>query len=215
MKAKKIVVVALSLGLAISMVACNKKETTPANDNTNNTTKERTMDDSNVANNDYVQQYSRFYGDSIGNLSMYKMYETPEATTEYYKTNQYPGNQKYVEDLKAAYKDSRDKIQTFVNDLKNDAKVDDKKVSDMNQKLIKQGEKTISDIDAKLKQLDNLPQDAYNKSQDDFIKAVDEATKVKDNTTNDFNKLLNEMNRMLGIDPNSMNNSTNVDQNKK
>ena len=46
------------------------------------------------------------------------MYETPEATTEYYKTNQYPGNEKYVEELKAAYKDSRDKIQTFVDDLK-------------------------------------------------------------------------------------------------
>ena len=37
MKAKKIVVAALSLGLAISMVACNKKQTTPVNDNTNNT----------------------------------------------------------------------------------------------------------------------------------------------------------------------------------
>ena len=43
-------------------------------------------------------------------------------------------------ELKAAYKDSRDKIQTFVDDLKNDAKTDDKEISDMNQKLIAEGE---------------------------------------------------------------------------
>ena len=74
------------------------------------------------------------------------MYSTPQATTEYYKNNQYPGNKKYVEELKAAYKDSRDKIQKFVNDLKNDAKTDDKEISDMNQQLIAEGEKTIKDI---------------------------------------------------------------------
>lgn len=32
-----------------------------------------------------VEKYSRFYGDTLGNLGNYRMYETPEATTEYYK----------------------------------------------------------------------------------------------------------------------------------
>ena len=192
MKANKMVVAALSLALSLSMVACNKKENTPANGD-KTTTEQNTADTTNNANNDYVEKYSRFYGDTLGNLGNYK-------------TNQYPGNEKYVEELKAAYKDSRDKIQTFVDDLKNDAKTDDKEISDMNQKLIAEGEKTISNIDARLKNLDNLPKDIYSKSQDDFIRAVDEATKVKDNTTNDFNNLLDEMNKALGINPNAMQN---------
>ena len=154
MKANKMVVAALSLALSLSMVACNKKENTPANGD-KTTTEQNTADTTNNANNDYVEKYSRFYGDTLGNLGNYRMYETPEATTEYYKTNQYPGNEKYVEELKAAYKDSRDKIQTFVDDLKNDAKTDDKEISEMNQKLIAEGEKTISNIDARLKNLDN------------------------------------------------------------
>lgn len=202
MKANKLVVAGLSLALSLSMVACNKKETTPAND-TNTTTEQNTADTTNNATNDYVERYSRFYGDNLGDLGMYKMYETPETVTEYYKTNQYPGNEKYVEELKAAYKDSRDKIQTFVNDLKNDAKTDDQKIADMNEKLIAEGEKTISNIDARLKNLDNLPKDIYSKTQDDFIKAVDEATKVKDETKSDFNNLLDEMNKALGINPNA------------
>lgn len=205
MKANKMVVAALSLALSLSMVACNKKENTLANGD-KTTTEQNTADTTNNANNDYVEKYSRFYGDTLGNLGNYRMYETQEATTEYYKTNQYPGNEKYVEELKAAYKDSRDKIQTFVDDLKNDAKTDDKEISDMNQKLIAEGEKTISNIDARLKNLDNLPKDIYSKSQDDFIRAVDEATKVKDNTTNDFNNLLDKMNKALGINPNAMQN---------
>ena len=48
----------------------------------------------------------------------------------------------------ALAKAHRDKIQTFVNDLKNDAKTDDKKVADLNRQLINEGEKTISNIDA-------------------------------------------------------------------
>ncbi len=235
MKANKTVVAALALALSISMVACNNKDNTQANggntagqqngantaaeqnaaDNTNTA---NTANDQNVAGNDYVQQYSRFYGDNIGNLGTYRMYETPEATTEYYKTNKYPGNEKYVEELKAAYTDSRDKIQTFVDDLKNDAKTDDKKISDMNKQLIAEGEKTISNIDARLKNLDNLPKDAYNQSQDDFIRTVDETTRGKDEANSNFNNLLDEMNKALGITPNAQQNqgtmnNTNNNQN--
>ena len=213
MKANKMVVAALSLALSLSMVACNKKENTPANGD-KTTTEQNTADTTNNANNDYVEKYSRFYGDTLGNLGNYRMYETPEATTEYYKTNQYPGNEKYVEELKAAYKDSRDKIQTFVDDLKKDiegmeARHEQHKElrhEKHEEKKFARELKHISNIDARLKNLDNLPKDIYSKSQDDFIRAVDEATKVKDNTTNDFNNLLEEMNKALGINPNAMQN---------
>ncbi len=201
MKTKKILVVGLTLALSLSIVACSKKETTPEN-NANTQNEQNTADTTNNATNDYVQKYSKFYGDNIGDLSMYKMYETPETATEYYKTNKYPGNEKYVEDLKAAYTDSRDKIQTVINELKTDGKTDDTQITDMNDKLIAEGEKTISNIDAKLKNLDNLPKDVYNKTQDEFIKSVNETTKLKDETQSEFNKLLNDMNKALGINPN-------------
>ena len=202
MKANKLVVAGLSLALSLSMVACNNKENTTDN-NTNTTTEQNTADTTNNATNDYVERYSRFYGDNIGDLSMYSIYETPDTITEYYKTNTYPGNEKYVEELRAAYKDSRDKIQKFVNELKNDAKTEKKKIASMNEKLIAEGEKTISNIDARLKNLDNLPKDIYSKTQDDFIRAVDEATKVKNETKSDFRNLLDEMNKALGINPNA------------
>ena len=203
MKANKILLTGIALSLSLSLVACNNKQTTPKQDNTTQQNNATTMP------TDYTSQYANYYDANISGLGMYKMYQSPETVTEYYKTNKYPGNKQYVEDLKAAYKDSRDKIQTFVNDLKNDAKTDDKKISDMNQKLITEGEKTISNIDAKLNNLDNLPSDIYNKNQNDFIKAVDDATKLKDNTKSDFNKLLDKMNKTLGIDPKNMNNNMN------
>ncbi|MBQ6630801.1 MAG: hypothetical protein IJH55_01555, partial [Romboutsia sp.] len=208
MKAKKILLTGVALSLSLSLVACNNKETTPKQNNntTNNTT--TTQDNATTMPTDYTSQYANFYDANLSNLGMYRMYETPEAATEYYKTNKYPGNKQYVEDLKEAYKDSRDKIQTFVNDLKNDAKTDDKEISDMNQQLIAEGEKTIKDIDARLKNLDNLPENIYDKGQDDFIKAVDEGVRVKDNTGSQFNNLLQKMNDMLGIDTGTNNNNT-------
>ena len=59
MKANKLVVAGLSLALSLSMVACNKKETTPAND-TNTTTEQNTADTTNNANNDYVENTQDF-----------------------------------------------------------------------------------------------------------------------------------------------------------
>ena len=43
-------------------------------------------------------------------LGTYGFYNTPDLTIEYYNENEYPGNKKYVEDLKAAYLDSKEKI---------------------------------------------------------------------------------------------------------
>ena len=204
MKANKILLTGIALSLSLSLVACNNKQTTPKQDNTTQQNNATTMP------TDYTSQYANYYDANISGLGMYKMYQSPETVTDYYKTNKYPGNKQYVEDLKAAYKDSRDKIQTFVNDLKNDAKTDDKEISDMNQQLIAEGEKTIKDIDARLKNLDNLPENIYDKGQDDFIKAVDEGVRVKDNTGSQFNNLLQQMNDMLGIDTGKGNNNNNT-----
>ena len=82
MKANKMVVAALSLALSLSMVACNKKKIHQQMV-LKQQQEQNTADTTNNANNDYVEKYSRFYERYLRViLGNYRMYETPEATTE-------------------------------------------------------------------------------------------------------------------------------------
>ena len=188
---KKILAVCLSLALGIGIVGCSKNEPVKEDPVKNEQT---------TGAGDYVTGYGVLYNDYIGTLGNYSIYQTPDVAIEYYNTNEYPGNEKYVSDLKAAYTDSKEKIQTFVNGLKNDLKTEDKEISKMNENLIAEGEKTIANIDAKLVKLETLPKDVYSKSKEDFIKVVDETTKLEENTKTDFNKMLEDMNKKLNIE---------------
>lgn len=141
------------------------------------------------------------------------MYTDIESVNKAYKEKEYPGNKKHLEEVKAAYRDSREKIQIFVNGLKKDVKTDDQELNKMNQDLISEGEKLIRDIDAKLAKLDNITEDDYNKTQDEFIKLVDDTVRGAETVTNRFDDVLKNMNRRLGIDKrnienNNINNST-------
>lgn len=215
MNNKKLLALGLTAALSLGAVACNKKETTKATTpNTAQSTPNTTPNQQNAPiGNDYTEKYHTGYNNYIKGLENYNMYNTAETTREYYKTNKYPGNEKYLEDLKAAYKDSKEKIRTFIDELKNNAKTEDADLKKMNEDLIAAGEKTIDNIDQRLKKLDELPKDIMSKSQDEFINAVDEATRIKDETENGFNKLLRDMNKALGLDTN-MNNNTNTNKNE-
>lgn len=186
---KKWLVMGLSLVLLTGLVACSKNE--PA--------KEEVKTDI-TENVDYNGQYSVLYNDYIGNLGDYSIYTTPDLTIEYYNTKDYPGNEKYVEDLKAAYTDSKEKIQKFVDGLKNDLKSEDKEVSKMTEDLIAEGEKTIANIDSRIAKLDKLPKDIYSKSKEDFIKSVDEATRLEEDAKSNFESMLKDMNTKLKIE---------------
>lgn len=217
MKNKKLLTLGLTVALSLGAVACNKNatsNTTPNPTPAPSTPAPSTAGQQNTpAGNDYTERYTTGYNNYIKGLGNYTMYNTAETTREYYKTHKYPGNEKYVEDLKAAYKDSKEKIRSFVDDLKNDTKTDDADLKKMNDNLIAAGEETIDNIDQRLKKLDELPKDIMNKSQDEFINAVDEATRIKDNTENGFDKLLRDMNNSLGIN-NNTNNNTNTNKNE-
>jgi len=192
MKFKKVLTIGISLAVAMGAVACTNKEATP-----------NPSEQENVAmDNNYVEGYSKIYGDYMSGLKDYEMYSTPESINEYYATNEYPGNETYVSDMKAAYKDSRDKMQSFVNSLKNDVKTEDEDLKEMNDNLIAEGEKTIANIDEKLKKLDEVPKDAMTKTQEEFIKTVNETTTLKDETKSNFTKMLEDMNKKLDITPN-------------
>jgi protein subunit release factor A len=201
MKFKKALTIGISLAVSMGAVACAKEEAVP---NGTTTTPAPGQEDVGM-DNDYVEKYSKYYGDYSSDLKNYEMYSTPESLNEYYKTNEYPGNEKHLENVKAAYKDSRDKMQSFVDSLKNDAKTEDADLKEMNDNLIAEGEKTIANIDEKLKKLDEVPKDAMTKTQEEFINTVNETTTLKDENKSNFTKMLEDMNKKLDITPNEPN----------
>ena len=200
MKANKIILTVIALSLSMGLVACNKEQKNSMDNLTTNV-------DKTVADNNYVQKYSRFYGDNISNLNTYKKYETPQEAIKYYESNEYPGNKAYVSQLKSDYTDAKTKIQSFIDYIKNESPTDNKELTDINNKLITEGEKTISIIDERLKELDNIPEDTFNKSKEDFIKDVNKTTTLEQETQSDFNNLLKQLNVFLGVDTNANNNT--------
>lgn len=206
---KKLLTLGLSCMLLLTSVACNNRAANTT-DKTNNATNKTAQQNAATENNPYYDAYTGLYNTNIGGLGRYSMYTDVESVNKAYKEKEYPGNKKHLEEVKAAYRDSREKIQTFVNGLKKDVKTDDQELNKMNQELISEGEKLIRDIDAKLAKLDNITEADYNKTQDEFIKLVDDTVRGAETVTNRFGDALKNMNKRLGIDrENIENNNTN------
>ena len=185
---KKIITLALSFLLLFTAVACsNKDNAQPESANE-------------VADKTFFNNYTGLYDKSIGTLGSYKMYTDVDTANSAYKDKEYPGNEKYLSDVKSAYKDSKEKIQSFVDGLKNDVKTEDTELKKMNDDLIAEGEKLIKDIDDKIAKLDKITKDDYNKTQDEFIKLVDDTVRTGENVTNTFDDMLKNMDKKLGID---------------
>ncbi len=197
MKLRKTLAIGLSIGLALGTFGCSNKTETPNEENiTNNSATETNK----YAGTEYYNQYSDLYSNNLRPLSNYNIYRTVDDVNKAYENeNDYPGNEKYLSDLKAAYKDSKEKIQAFIDGLKNDVKTDDKDLKAANDELIAEGEKLINEIDNKMKKLDTISEDDYSKSKDEFIKLVDDTTKVEGDVSNEFDKMIKNMNEMLGI----------------
>lgn len=200
MNKNKVITLGLSLALSLGAVACTNKTESPKTD-TNTTTQQNS-----TAKNDYSKYYTTGYNNYLVGLGDYSMYSTPGDINTIYKDTEYPGNEKYLSDVKAAYKDSRDKIQSFIDSLKKDAKTEDAELKKMNDDLIAEGEKLIKDIDTKLARLDEIPKDATSKTKEEFSKMVTDATTLKDRTENNFNQMIRDMNEMFGINNNNKNN---------
>ena len=199
MNKNKIVTIGLTLALTLGAVGCSK------NNKTEEVPKNTTQKENTTANNGYLDIYSKNYNDYLIALDDYSMYNNVESVNKAYENKEYPGNEKYVSDLKEAYKDSKVKIQSFVDSLEKDAKTDDKDIKKMNDDLIAQGKKLISNLDEKIKKLDEIPKDAMTKSKDEFIKVVNDTTKLENEASTDFNKMIKDMNKKLGIDTKNTN----------
>jgi TRAP-type mannitol/chloroaromatic compound transport system substrate-binding protein len=192
MKFKRAITLSLSLAIAMGAVACTKKEVTQPP-----TTPPKT--ESTSLDPNYVKKYSKSYEDYIVGIKDYQIYSTPESINEYYKTNEYPGNEVHLTNIKNAYKESKTKIQSFIDVLKNDAKTKDTELEKMNNELIAEGEQAIKNIDARMAKLDKLPADTIDKPKEEFMKLVDETIVIKDETQSKFKQFLDNMNEKLGI----------------
>lgn len=202
---KKIITLAFSIIFLVVAVACsNDRE--PANNDMNNKTSTNTATDK-AGTDEYYNTYTGLYNQDIKPLSAYNMYTDVNTVNDAYKDKDYPGNEKYLSDVKEAYRDSREKIQSFVNGLKNDASTNDAELKKMNQELIDEGEKLIKNIDARLAKLDTITDKDLTKNRDDFIKLVDDRVNSVQTDNNKFTDMLKNMNNRLGIDNNNNQNS--------
>lgn len=186
---KKILALALSLLVILGAVGCSSKKTTTENTATDKAGME-----------EYYKSYTGLYDKNIATLNGYNMYTDVNTVNNAYKDKDYPGNEKYLADVKAAYKDSKEKVQVFIDGLKNDTKTEDKELKKMNEDMIAEGEKLIKDIDAKLAKLDTISETDLTKGKDEFVKLVDESVKSVKSDANTFNDMLKNMDKKLGID---------------
>lgn len=195
---KKLVTLALSLLFVFGVAACS---------NRSNTTTENTGDATDTIDQAYYNTYTGLYDKNLAKITSEDMFSTNMDSAErIYRGAEYPGNRQYLTDVKKAYKDRKEKIQAFIDGLKNDTKTEDAELKKMNESLIAEGEKLIQDIDAKITKLDKITGDDYNKSEDDFVKLVDNIVNANDTVTNKFSDMLKDMDKKLGIDRNTTEN---------
>ncbi|MEG0181362.1 MAG: hypothetical protein RR942_02900 [Romboutsia sp.] len=189
MKYSKLVTVGLIGILTFGVVGC----TTKTSDKT--TTESTTATKENMTLESYKDEFGKIYENNIGRLENYNKYGKIVVEEP---TKDYPGNEAYVTELKNAYKDSEEKLQQFVDSLGN-VKTEDKKIKDMNDKLIEQGNKVIKELKERSKKLESIPTDLMQKSEVEFKKGLNDLLKVGNNTRTDFDKMIKDAQHFLGI----------------
>lgn len=189
MKYSKLVTVGLIGILTFGVVGCTTKTSDKTTTESTTTTKE------NMTLESYKDEFGKIYENNIGRLENYNKYGKIVVEEP---TKDYPGNEAYVTELKNAYKDSEEKLQQFVDSLGN-VKTEDKKIKDMNDKLIEQGNKVIKELKERSKKLESIPTDLMQKSEVEFKKGLNDLLKVGNNTRTDFDKMIKDAQHFLGI----------------
>ncbi|MCU9815311.1 hypothetical protein [Paraclostridium sp. AKS73] len=143
----------------------------------------------------YKTEFGKMYQTNMARLDNYNGYEqirVDEATKDY------PGNEKYVADLKKNYEESKKQVDEFTTSLK---KVDtkDPKVKEMNDKLISESEKLSKELNTRIKKLGEIPSDLMSKSEVEFRQGLSDTLKVDENVKSDFNKFMNDTKEFFGI----------------
>lgn len=200
MKGSKLLLLVLIGVLTLGVIGCDQimPEKTDENKTTESTPETKDNRYGNMTMESYRDEFGKIYQSNIARLENYNGYGKILVDEP---TKDYPGNEKYLEGLKKAYKDSEVKLQEFVDSLKNFS-TDDEKLKEMNDKLIAQSEKVIAELKDRSKKLENVPQDLMQKSEVEFRKGLNDLLKIDEGTKSDFDKLIQDAKDFLGIDNN-------------
>lgn len=199
----KFFILCVTLLFVLSLAGCARNNNTATKDNTAN--KQNTTENGVVDNNgqEYYDIYTRNYNASLAPLQEnYTMYGDLNTVEDYYKENQYPGNEKYLQEVKDALNDSKDNVEKFVNSMEKDAKSNDEEINKMNREMIDDGRDLIEDIDESLRRLNNITDQDLNRPEAEFRSLVHKNIKIEDDRDNDFRDMLRNLERKLGIERN-------------
>lgn len=196
MKFSKLVSLGLIGLLTFGTVGCTTKtEEKKATEKAKTETTTEARD--NMTLESYKTEFGKLYDTNIARLENYSKYKDIAVEEP---TKDYPGNEAYLNELKKSYKDSEVKLQEFVNSLKK-VKTDDPKLKEMNDKLIKEGDKVIGELKTRSKKLEEVPNDLMSKSEVEFRRGLNDLVKVDNTTKSDFEKMINDVNEFLGMKP--------------
>lgn len=194
----KFLVLLFALVMILGVVGCSKK----ANDNANTneqTTQEDTADK--VVDENYYNVYTKNYESSIVPLEeSYYIYGNVDSAEKYYKDHDYPGNKEYLNEVKAALVDSKEKVQEFIDNMEKDGKSDNEKVNKLNKEMIDDGKELIKDIDKRLEKLDKITDKDLAKSDKEFRRIVGEHIVLEKEGDHDFKEILKKLDKELNIE---------------
>ena len=194
----KFLVLLFALVMILGVVGCSKK----ANDNANTneqTTQEDTADK--VVDENYYNVYTKNYESSIVPLEeSYYIYGNVDSAEKYYKDHDYPGNKEYLNEVKAALVDSKEKVQEFIDNMEKDGKSDNEKVNKLNKEMIDDGKELIKDIDKRLEKLDKITDKDLAKSDKEFRRIVGDHIVLEKEGDHDFKEILKKLDKELNIE---------------
>lgn len=196
----KFLVLLLALVMVLGAVACSNKKTNE-NTNTNNTAnKEEDVADK-VVDENYYNVYTKNYESSIVPLEeSYYIYGDVDSAEKYYKDHDYPGNKEYLNEVKAALVDSKEKVQEFIDNMEKDGKSDNEKVNKLNKEMIDDGKDLIEDIDKRLEKLDKITDKDLAKSDKEFRRIVGDHIVLEKEGDHEFRKILRKLDKELNIE---------------
>ena len=194
----KFLVLLFALVMILGVVGCSKK----ANDNANTneqTTQEDTADK--VVDENYYNVYTKNYESSIVPLEeSYYIYGNVDSAEKYYKDHDYPGNKEYLNEVKAALVDSKEKVQEFIDNMEKDGKSDNEKVNKLNKEMIDDSKDLIEDIDKRLEKLDKITDKDLAKSDKEFRRIVGDHIVLEKEGDHDFKEILKKLDKELNIE---------------
>lgn len=194
---KKYLILGLSLLLTSSiLVGCTNNKDGNNMANGHSAVEEK----NNNLNDGYYDLYTTNYNASILPLSDYNMYSDIGQVEDYYKNNNYPGNEKYLEEVKTALRESRDNVKTFITTMKKEAKTENKEVERLNREMIDKGEDLVEDINDRLEDLNEITDRDLQRPEKDFRQLVNDRIMLEEGDDNNFRGILKDLEHELNID---------------